>query len=133
MEKGKIVICANASFEKEIVDWKNKLEQMGFEVIKYPTKIKGDLISGYQKEFPEHYRSITESDAIFILNLEKRGIAGYIGPGVFAEMAFALGIGKVLNKTIRVLYVNEIQENQLPYADELKLWRDLGWIEKFSE
>lgn len=133
MTKKKIVICASASFETEIVDWKNKLEKDGFEVIKYPTKIKGDISKGYEKEFSEHYDAITKTDILLALNLDKKGIFGYIGSGVFAEMAFAIGLNRVLNKNIEVCYLNTFPESGLPYSDELKLWADLGWIKPFKK
>lgn len=132
MKKIKLVICASASFEKEIVEWKNKLEESDFEIIKYPTKIKGELFQGYKKEFSEHYKAIYKADAILALNLEKKGISGYIGSGVFAEMAFAIGLNKILDKKIKVCYLNPIPEGALPYSDELELWQKLGWIKQFD-
>lgn len=127
----KLVICASASFEKEIVTYKNKLEKLGYEVIKYPTKIKGDIVSGYKNEFSCHYNAIDETDAIIVLNLEKKGVKGYIGAGVFAEMAFAIGLNRVFNKKIKVYYLNELPDS-LPYSDELNLWKKLGWIKQFK-
>lgn len=132
MSRKKIVICASASFETEIVNWKSKLEKKGFEIIKYPTKIKGDLSKGYEKEFSEHYDSITKTDILLALNLDKKGITGYIGSGVFAEMAFAIGLNRVFHKNIKVCYLNTFPEEGLPYGDELKLWKELGWIEPFD-
>ncbi|MDD5639203.1 MAG: hypothetical protein PHR47_00110 [Candidatus Pacebacteria bacterium] len=131
MEKKKIVICSSASFEKEIIEWKKKLEDMGFDVIKYPIKLQGNIVVGYEKEFFEHYTSIVNADAILALNMEKRGIPGYIGSGVFAEMAFAIGLNKSLGKNIDVYYINSIPEN-LPYSEELKLWQELGWIKSIA-
>jgi hypothetical protein len=128
----KIVICASASFETEIINWKNRLEEKGFEVIKYPTKIKGDLSKGYEKEFSEHYDAIAKTDMILALNLDKKGIPGYIGSGVFAEMAFAIGLNRALGKNIEVCYLNAITDDVLPYSDELKLWKDLDWIKQFN-
>lgn len=133
MEKMKLVICSSASFEKEIIDWKNKLEKNSFEVIKYPVKIKGDLYKGYEKEFSEHYKAIARADILLALNLEKKDIQGYIGSGVFAEMAFAIGLNKVLDKKIEVCYLNHFSEEILPYSDELKLWQELGWIKLFDK
>lgn len=131
MEKKKIVICSSASFENEIIEWKSKLEGMNFEVIKYPIKLQGDIAIGYKKEFSDHYISISKADAILALNIEKRGIPGYIGPGVFAEMAFAIGLNKSLGKNIDVYYINPIPDD-LPYSEELKLWEKLGWIKIFK-
>ena len=132
MTKKKIVICASASFETEILNWKNKLENSGFEVIKYPAKIKGDLTKGYEKEFSEHYESIFKTDILLALNLDKKGVSGYIGSGVFAEMAFAIGINRVLNKKIEICFLNAIPKKGLPCSDELSLWQDLGWIKIFK-
>lgn len=132
MEKKKVVICASVSLENQIVEWKNKLEEKGFEVLKYPTKIRENILTGYNKEFSKHYDAINKADIILALNLDKKGIQGYIGSGVFAEMAFALGLNKVFNKNIEVCYLNPIAREGLPYSDELELWQNLGWIKQFN-
>jgi len=132
MNKKKIVICASVSFESQIVEWKKKLEEKGFRILKYPTKIKGDLLTGYNKEFSEHYDAISEADIMLVLNLDKNGISGYIGPGVFAEMAFALGLNQIFNKNIEVCYLNPIVKGGVPYSNELELWQNLGWIKQFN-
>lgn len=132
MEKKKVVICASASFEDQIVEWKNKLEERGFEVLKYPTKIRENFLTGYNKEFSEHYDAINKADMILALNLDKKGIGGYIGSAVFAEIAFALGLNKAFNKNIEVYYLNPIAKEGLPYSDELELWQNFGWIKQFN-
>jgi hypothetical protein len=130
--KKKLVICASASFENEILAWKDQLREK-FDIIRYPTKIKGELSAGYKKEFSEHYESISKTDALLALNLEKIGIPGYIGPGVFAEMAFALGLNCAFNKHIEIYYLNSISKLTMPYSDELQLWESLGWIKRFDD
>jgi hypothetical protein len=130
MKKQKIVICSSASFEKEIIEWKSKLEGMDFEVVKYPIKLQGDIVAGYEKEFSDHYISISKADAILVLNIEKGGVLGYMGPGVLTEMAFAIGLNKSLGKNIDVYYINPIPES-LPYSEELRLWKKLNWIKVF--
>jgi len=132
MKKKKVVICASASFENEIKDYKIKLENDGFKIIKHPIKINEDLLSNYKKSFLDCYRAVPKSDMVFVLNPKKNGIPGYIGPGVFAEIAFAIGINKVFNKKIDIRYLNPIALNKLPYSDELKLWQKLGWINIFA-
>lgn len=67
-------------------------------------KIKDDVIKRY-------YKKIKGSDAILILNLEKKGISGYIGGNTFLEMGFAY----VLDKKI-YLY-NEAPD--MGYSDEI--------------
>ncbi len=128
--KKKLVICASASFENKIIEWKNKISD-DFIVIKYPVKIKGNFLDNYKIEFSDHYKSILESDAIIALNFEKNEIPGYIGAGVFAELAFAIGLNQTQNKKIDVYYLNNFPEKAFPYSDELKLWQGLGWIKLF--
>lgn len=132
MENRKIVICASASFENEIIEWKNRLEGLGYEVIKFPVKIMEDFINGYDREFSAHYEAISKADSVLALNLEKNGIPGYIGAGVFAEIAFAIGLNRSLGKDIKVYFLNDIHEGSLPYSDELKLWQALGWLKKLE-
>ncbi|MFW6025902.1 MAG: hypothetical protein ACOCRX_06120 [Candidatus Woesearchaeota archaeon] len=130
--RGKIVICASLSFEKEIKEWKEKLEKLGFKVIKHPIKLQDDFVEDYKEEFSKHYKAILESDAILVLNFKKNKIPGYIGAGVFAEMAFAIGLNKTLNKQIKVYYLNPIPKDKLSCSDELELWQKLNWIEQFK-
>jgi len=51
------------------------------------SKIEHDFIR-------EHFRKIEKSDAVLVLNYEKKGIAGYIGGNTFLEMGYAFGLGK---------------------------------------
>ena len=127
----KIVICSSVSFEKEIIEWKEKLEKLNFEVAKYPIKLSGNFIDEYEKEFSNHYKAIFDADAIIVLNIEKNGIPGYIGPGVFAEISFATGLNKVSQKEIIVYCINSLPQN-LPYSEELNLWQKLNWIKIFK-
>jgi len=42
----------------------------------------------------EHFKKIEKSDAILVLNYEKKGVPGYIGGNTFLEMGYAFGLGK---------------------------------------
>lgn len=58
-----------------------------------------------------HYKKIVAADAILVLNLEKKGIPGYIGGNVFLEIGFAHVLGKkifLLNPIPEVSYKDEI-------------------------
>lgn len=121
----KAVICGSVTFEEELREWKEKLENKDFKVLKCPAKIKKDnFLDSYKKEFKDHYNAISNADAIFVLNFEKKGIDGYIGAGTFAEMAFAFG----LDRDIDVYLLNSLPSEKFPYSDELKWWDNLGWI-----
>lgn len=78
------------------------LEKLGYEVeIPNPREGKVDYHTLPFKEraslketlIREHLDKIYESDAVFIYNDEKKGIAGYIGGNTLMEMAFAYAQG----------------------------------------
>ncbi len=119
----KITICASASLSREIKVWKLKLERQGYRVIQFPPK----TLKSYAKGHKNHYRKIKESDIVFILNLDKRGIKNYIGPSVFAEIAFAIGLNLAFRKKIKIYCLNPLPKD-LPYSRELELWKRIGWI-----
>jgi len=105
----KIVICGSMTASKEMLEIEKKLQALGREVILPPfthdyaaldemdkmhsesanNKIKHNLVGVY-------YEEIKNSDAILVINIERKGIRGYIGGNSFLEMGFA----RVLNKPI---------------------------------
>lgn len=132
MNKRKLVICASAKFYKEAQEWKNKLENMGYSVIRTIQSIDENSIDQYKQTHKDHYSKMSGCDIVLVLNLEKRGISGYIGASVFAEIAFAIGLNLVFNKNIQILLVNPLPKES-PYIDELTKWEKLGWIKQFSK
>lgn len=50
-------------------------------------KVENDLIR-------EHFRNIDRSDAILVINYEKKGVPGYVGGNTFLEMGHAFSQGK---------------------------------------
>lgn len=126
LKSRKVVICASESFYKEAEKWKGKLESEGFSVIRSVGVIERTM-EAYKETHTEHYRKITETDILFVINIEKNGIPNYIGASVFAEVAFAIGLNITSGKKIEVFCLNPLPES-LPYSDELKKWEELGWI-----
>jgi len=129
--KKKVVICNSAIFHKDAEEWKGRLEEEGYEVIKIPEHNINSL-KEYWIGHTNHYKKIAEADVLFVLNLGKNGIADYIGPSVFAEMAFAIGLNIALGKKIEIFCLNPLPEN-LPYSDELDKWKELDWIKFWKE
>ncbi|MCX6791482.1 MAG: nucleoside 2-deoxyribosyltransferase [Candidatus Gottesmanbacteria bacterium] len=102
-----ITICGSMQFHAEMAKTQKKLEAQGFHVLvpielgnektnesymsrdedKISTKIEYDFIR-------EHFKKIEKSDAVLVLNYEKKGITGYIGGNTFLEMGYAFGLGK---------------------------------------
>lgn len=110
---------------KEMLDVEKKLKELRHEVVlpdfvhdyavmdtteKMHTesahnKVKYDLIRDY-------FQKIKDSDAIIVVNMERKGISGYVGGNSFLEMGFA----HVLNKPVYLLH--EIPN--MGYRDEIE-------------
>lgn len=126
----KIVICGSMTAAKEMVVIEEKLKELGHEIVlpaftheyavldtldamhaeSAKNKIEHDLIRGY-------FEKIKDSDAILVVNIERKGMRGYIGGNSFLEMGFA----HALNKPIYLLY--DIPE--VGYQDEIKAMEPL--------
>ena len=103
----KITICGSMQFHKDMLEAKAFLEVQGhtvfipsgaYDISKYEFyasteeekitfKIENNLIR-------EHFQFIQQSDAVIVLNYEKKGIPGYIGGNTFLEIGYAFGLGK---------------------------------------
>ncbi len=76
----------------------------------------------------EHLDKISESDAIFVFNEAKKGIAGYVGGNSLMEMAFAYAQG------IEIFLLNDA--SAMGYADEILGMRPItlnGKVEAIHE
>jgi len=105
----RITICGSMTFFVEMREIKDGLEVLGHEVLvpidtfsdEIPIEARSD-ISDKQKisakiEYDfmrEHFKKIEDSDAILVLNYEKKNVPGYIGGNTFLEMGHAFGLGK---------------------------------------
>ena len=128
----KITICSSAFFTNEAYEIKQKLEEKGHEVFVYPKEVEvngktiharehynmrkniltDDLLNIKTKLIDRHIEKIKDSDAVFILNLDKDGKEGYIGGNTFLEM----GIAYYLNKKI---FIWKKTLDNLPYFEEV--------------
>ncbi len=131
----KITICGSIAFFDEMLEVKEKLEQLGHEVDLPPTEIideNGRMISvkeyyRLRKEehnsndswiwtrkkeaILNHFRKIKWADVVLVLNYEKNNIAGYIGGNTLIEMGLALWLKKkifLLNEIPEIVYKEEI-------------------------
>lgn len=123
----KITICGSGAFKKEMVEYKQKLLELGHEIIVHPDYeafVRGEKQALWNKIQNEHatakkengyikwyYDAIVSSDAILVLNFDKKGIANYIGGNTLMEIGFAHVNGKkifLLNEVPKVSYADEI-------------------------
>ncbi|MDE2172877.1 MAG: hypothetical protein KGJ33_02960 [Patescibacteria group bacterium] len=128
----KIYVLGSNSFVHDMVAAKNKLCELGFDGwihplyiehvngtgIAFPINEKGERTESdeFKKAHDfirQHYRHILESDAVLIVNNEKKGKKNYIGGNCLMEM----GMAYVNNKKIFLL--NDVP-TESAYIDEIK-------------
>lgn len=127
----KITICSSLSFAKEIVDAKEQLEKLGHYVF-YPASVYS-WIKNPKKELnmdleyciennvmKNHFDKIVGSDAILVLNYDKKGVKGYVGGSTLMEMAVA----HYLNK--KIFLINPTPDlKDLRYSMEIQLTKPI--------
>ena len=110
-----------------MVDYKNKLKKLGHEAIVHPhyeAFVRGEEQDLWNRIETEHstlkkeqnyikwyYDAIVGSDAILVLNFDKKGAANYIGGNTLMEIAFAHVNDKkifLLNAVPDISYRDEI-------------------------
>ncbi len=71
------------------------VELMDASGYKVPDVVEEKIAHKIEHDFiREHFRKIEKSDAILVLNYDKKGIANYIGGNTFLEMGLAFWLGK---------------------------------------
>jgi len=128
----KVVIAGSASLNDKIQYWKKKWEDGGFLVMNYPSKISEDVfLEEYPKVYADFYKDITETEILFIMNEDKNGVFGYIGPGVYAEVCFGVSQNLIYNKNIEIILL-KMPNKEVQSYDEINLWLKLGWIKLYD-
>lgn len=131
-----ITICSSVDFTPKIIEIKKQLEEKGHNVnIPYFTeKIISEKVSyeDYMSKkdqagdielrnaepidlIKRYWDFIKNSDAILVLNIDKKDIKNYIGGSTLMEMGFAYGHGK------KIYLYNPIPERseKMHYVDEI--------------
>lgn len=129
----KIVICGSSTFKEKMLEYRDKLRNLGHEPIvhhHYEAYVAGTdesvkaivrrvesgehaAIKKEQGYIKWYHQAILDSDAILVLNFDKNGIKNYIGGNTLMEIGFAY----VNNKKVFLLhpvpqgvaYVDEIE------------------------
>ena len=130
----KVTICGSIAFFDEMVEVKEQLERMGYEVKLPPTEVAdehGNMIPVKEyynlkkqeqsanswvwdrgtENIKNHFQKIEWSDVVLIINHEKKGIDGYIGGNTLMEMGLAFHLNKkifLFNKIPDLSYKEEI-------------------------
>ena len=117
-----IVLCGSMKAKDKIIEIKEELENMGYNVL-----LPIECIEGKSKEEASraHFDRIVnpQNETILVVNETKNNIENYIGPNSFAEIAFGFYFHK------KIYLLNEIYE---PYQDELLGWKVISLQGKLS-
>ena len=122
-------------FHKEMRDIQKQLLQKGHTVLVpksielmdtigyvHPTIDEAKVAAKIQHDFiKEHFRKINASDAILVLNYDKKGIKNYIGGNTFLEIGLAYWLEKkiyLFHPIPQMDYVTELHAMQLSIIDE---------------
>ena len=127
--KKTITICSSAAFFKEVLEFEKKLLALGFKdlvpCMARQMKKEGNFndsdfkpwfkdISTYKRKtflMRDHFRKVENGDAIFVVNLKKHTVDGYIGGNTLMEMALAFHLKKP------IFILNEVPSDFFLYEE----------------
>lgn len=118
----KIVFVGSSRFVEDMKRIKSDLSKKGIDcqlmepLISEDDYIKENSIDELLKKKPfftkNHFKKIENSDGILVINNERKGIIGYIGPNTLMEIAVAFYLDKP------IFFLNSFNENH-PFFEEL--------------
>jgi nucleoside 2-deoxyribosyltransferase len=124
----KVAICASMVFTAKMLEVKNQLKELGHEV--HISSFVNEYVGKSEKEkekitiyhktqkdaIRKFFKKIKISDAILVLNYDRRGISNYIGGNTLMELGFA----HVLEK--KIFLMNPIPDIEY-YRSEIEAVR----------
>jgi len=109
------MIGGSMTFAKEMKQAKEILETFEYEVL-VPVDTEHVIENPNKKEDVEFLKKlgagrkdaefVAKADALLVLNYEKHGIKGYIGPGAYRDLSVAWWLKK------KIFFLNPYDENQ---------------------
>ena len=127
----KIIIAGSATFYKEALELKQELENKNYYVIDYPKKINDDIELEYKEAYETFYDNLSQTDDLLLLNLDKKGIEGYIGYESFAELS-NLVVKKIQVNNDHKIYIYKMPSKEVGCYDEIMHFIELGYIELYK-
>ena len=124
----KIIIAGSAFFYKEALELKQELENKNYCVVDYPKKITD---AEYKEAYETFYENLNKVDDLLLLNLDKKGIEGYIGYESFAELS-NLVVKKIQNNCDHKIYIYKMPSKEVGCYDEIRHFLNLGYIELYK-
>lgn len=99
-------------------------------IIDYPKRIiERSFLVGYEQVFRDYFAHLDEADVLFVVNVKKGDVSGYIGAAMFSEIAYV--VSQVARGSEKRVILAEQPASNLFCSDELGLWMTLGWVTVF--
>lgn len=131
--KKTIVISGSSSLTKAMNHWRTYWETKGYEILDWPDAIQfTDIRDIYPSVHTNFYKALERTSCHFVANEQKNGIDGYIGVGVFSEIAFRVGINLTRGANVPIFLLKEPSKDSYFYND-IMMWISFGWIQIFEE
>lgn len=148
----KLVISGSSKLYERALYWRGYFEGRGYDVIDWPRPLfehedltsdiqpapglplgklvhPGDptYVDGMIKFYQQFYKHLDQTDVLFVMNEDKNGIEGYIGPNTFSEITYTIvnNLNRGRKTEINLL---KAPSKDLGCYDELKFWLDQNQI-----
>ena len=127
----KIIVAGSSTFYKEALEIKKELENKKYQVIDYPKKINKKIKIKYKEAYESFYENLSNTNDLLLLNLDKKGIEGYIGYESFAELSNLI-VKKIQVDNDHRIYIYKIPSKKVGCYDEIMHFLELGYIEVYK-
>lgn len=121
-----IAIAGSSKFHKEALDYKMMLENAGYKVFAYISDNRD-----WRRAYEDFYSKLIRTDDIFVLNLDKKGIKGYIGYETFAELSHMV-IRKINGEDVKI-YLYQLPSRKCGCYEEIIEMKNQGWLKIWGE
>ncbi len=126
---GRVAISGSVRDAGAMRSWKQRWEAVGYEVLDYPRPIPSSSMAA---DYPEVYRYfhdvVRSADILFVPNLDRGEVIGYIGAATFAEMSFVNARNLLQEQRTRILILTKPGQ-AVACRTELELWLEQAWVE----
>mgnify|MGYP003934828061 CR=1 FL=1 len=117
-----ITICGSQTFCKEMEEAQKYLKEKNFQVFAPELLVteewfqenhsREELLKMKPVWTQNHFKKIQNSDAVLIMNCEKKGIKGYFGSNTLMELSVAFFLSK------KIFFLHQINEDH-PHYEEI--------------
>lgn len=129
----KLIIAGSSKLQERAAYWRGYFEGRGYEVIDYPVAVVSDdsYVENLTDIYCSYYQNLERADVFFLMNEDKDGIGGYIGPSAFSELSYVVVGNLNRGKKVEINLLQEPSDEQACYS-EVRFWLDQGWVKIYD-